>query len=211
MARFAEVDAYLVLPACLELHLDKRRAAPDGKPAPFRPRKFPIRRIHNAVHFHSAFVVAEIRLEYAALLGKLAFDARDIGLLGKGVPVRTEVVGDCLRLREHEESASLAVEPMDEPDMEAAAALAFANVVVEPLLGGIRLLGASMGSQKPRGLVDDDQVAVFVEYLEWQSGFHSRGDGGRRRAFSFAHKRKGRRIPRARSASREAVARGVRP
>ena len=99
----------------------------------------------------------------------LALDPRNIGLLGKLVPVRAKRLRDFLALREHHDAARLAVEPMDEPHVLSALRLALPHIVVEPLLGGVRLLRPRVRRQHPRGLVDDNHIPVFMQDRKWKS------------------------------------------
>ena len=61
---------------------------------------------------------------------------------------------------------------MDEPHVLAAFHLTFADIVIEPLLGRVRLLCTRMRRQHPRRLVNDNEIVVFVEDREWESLSH---------------------------------------
>ena len=124
MPGLGKVDAYLVLPSGLELHLDEGSAVGRGKPPPFGPGKpgglCAARRTARVRRRDGANPVAigvfeEMGLESSALLFKQSRDAGAICLLGEVRPVGAELLRDLLGLREHHDAARLAVEAVHEP------------------------------------------------------------------------------------------------
>ena len=183
MTCLAEMNADLVLTPGLQADLDQGRTVAGRQPAPFGSRKLGLtkafrllakdgRRRRDRPDLVAVVVFAKPAFEDTLLFFKNAFDPRNIRLLGELVPIGAKRLGDSFGLCEHHDAARLAVETMDEPHVLAAFHLTFADIVIEPLLGRVRLLCTRMRRQHPRRLVNDNEIVVFVEDREWESLSH---------------------------------------